>query len=164
MPSRSSSPNDVSPSAAKEYRKALELSLASANSSGLTELWRDATGELVTVVAQAPHDGVCVQADLVVKDSQLIDSGGMMPSVLLDELAGLETNNGTDIGSVKSPKVGTFIVKNFVEDIHYLTIYTTDEQGRIATAQQQTEGEPSATAQFSYTLTTEGKKAIADVK
>ena len=163
-PLESLSPNAIAPSAAKAYRAALELSLASANSHGLTELWHDATGALVTVVAQAPNDGVCVQADLVVKDAQLIDAGGMMPSVLLDELAGLEANTGTDIGSVQSTKPGTFEVKNFVEDIHYVTIYTTDASGRIATALQSAEGEPAATATFTYSLTTEGKKAISDAK
>lgn len=163
-PSESISPNAVAPNAAKAYRSALERSLASANSHGLTELWRDSTGDLVTVVAQAPNDGICVQADLVVKDAQLIDAGGMMPSVLLDELTGLESNTGTDIGSVQSTKPGTFEVKNFVEDIHYDTIYTTDKNGRIASASQRAEGEPSATATFSYSLTTEGKKAISEVK
>ncbi len=164
VPSQSASPNDVSPTAAKAYRKALELSLASAQSTGLTELWRDSSGSLVTVVAQAAHDGICAQADLVTKDTQVIDSAGMMPSVLLDELAGLENNSGTDTGSVTVPKAGTFVVKNFVEDIHYVTVYTTDSEGRIATAAQQTEGDASATATFTYSLTAEGKKAISDVK
>lgn len=163
-PSSSVSSNVVIPSAAAAYRQALDQSLAAANSTGLTELWSDATGALVTVVVQDPKTGVCAQADLIIKDTQLIDADGMMPSVLLAELDGLEANTGTDIGSVKSPASGVIEVANFIDDTHYVTTYTLDSAGRISSAQQLAEGELAATATFSYSITTEGATALSAVQ
>ena len=163
-PLTSVSKNVVIPSAAKAYRAALENSLTSANSKGLTELWSDSTGKLVTVVVQDANNGVCAQSDLVINDTQEIDSAGMMPSVLMAELEGLEANTGTDIGSVKNTASGDIEVANFIDDTHYLTTYALDSSGRIASATQLAEGELAATATFTYAITPEGAKALRAVK
>ena len=163
-PSVSISPNVVVPSAAKLYRNALELSLETANSTGLTELWTDAAGALVTVVVQDANNGMCAQSDLVVKDTQMIDSDGMMPSVLLAELDGLEASTGTDVGYVKSTSSDTIEVANFIDDIHYVTRYTLDDSGHIASARQFAEGELAATATFTYSVTSEGARALKAIQ
>lgn len=159
-PSVSLSPNDVAPSAAKAYRQALDRSLAASQSMGLTELWKDATGSLVTVLVESPNDGICVQSDLVIKDTQLIDQEAMMPSVLIAELDGLEANSGSDIGSVKFATNGDIEVANFIDDTHYVTTYALDQGGRISSATQFAEGELAATASFRYEVTPDGQKAL----
>lgn len=162
-PSVSISPNHIAPNAAKAYRQALNRSLSDAQSLGLTELWSDSTETLVTVVVQDPKTGVCAQSDLIMKETQLIDVEAMMPSVLIAELDGLESNSGSDVGSVTLSANGDIKVTNFMDDTHYTTTYTIDSSGRIATATQFAEGELTATASFDYHVTDEGKRALAEV-
>ncbi len=160
-PTTTATTNSIDPSAAKAYEAALNASQASANSVGLTELWSDETGGLATVLVQAPHDGKCVQSDLIMKTAQIVDSSAMMPTVLLDELDGLKANNGSDTGAISSPSANTFVVKNRIDGSDYVTTYTVDPQGRIASAQQVVDDQPSATATFRYFITSEGKAALA---
>ena len=162
-PAVSYAPNDIDKDAATAYRDALNKSVESAKANGLTELWSDETGALETVLAWDAAKNIAVQSDLINEDTEEIDLEGLMPQSLLDELDSLESNAGDDFGSVKSTGKGVFVITNFIEDINYVTTYEVDSQGRIAKATSMADGEAAGTAVFEYTVTKEGKAALAAV-
>ena len=156
--------NVIDVDAAKAYRVALEKSLASQADSGLTEVWQDSDGNLAQVVAFDVANGKAVQHDIVADSAQGLTGDAMMPTVLLDELDALEGNAATDKGSVTSQKAGSFTVLNHVDELKYVSVYTVDAQGRIGTAEVTVDGDLSATAVFTYSLTAEAKAAFAKLK
>ena len=163
-PEPSGSTNIIDPNAAKSYRDALQKSLAAQAATGLTEIWKDPDGNLAQVVAFDVSMQKGVQHDIVADTAQELSADAMMPTVLLDELDALEGNAATDIGSVTSQKPGTFTVLNHVDDSKYVSVYTLDAQGRIATAEVNVDGDLSAVATFTYSVTDEGKAAFAKLK
>lgn len=163
-PEPTGSTNIIDTDAAKEYRSSLEKSLSAQGASGLTEIWRDSDDNVAQVVAFDPTKTFAVQHDIIADEASQLESDATMPSILLDELDALEANSATDIGSVSSQKVGTYTVMNQIDDSKYVTVYTIDDQGRIATAEVFVDDELSAVAKFVYSLTDEGLTAYQKIK
>ena len=163
-PEPTGSTNIIDETAAKAYREALQKSLAAQSETGLTEIWKDPDGNLAQVVSFDVASQKGVQHDIIADEAQELGGDAMMPTVLLDELDALEGNASTDRGSVTSQKTGTFTVLNYVDDSKYVSVYTVDDQGRLASAQVSVDDELSAIATFTYSVTAEGKTAFAKLK
>jgi hypothetical protein len=152
--------NDIDPAAAKGYRDALKASLAAMQATGLTELTYDDTNALIDVVAYDPSNKRVVEQDVEFGDAEELDDSATMPSSLLDELDGLESGDSVDSGSIKSPVAGTFVVTSNLEDSSYVTTYTLDDQGRIATSKLVMDGDSIGVTKYVYELTKEAKDAF----
>lgn len=163
-PEPTGSTNIIDADAAAAYRIALEKSLAAQTATGLTEVWRDPDGNIAQVVAFDVDAQAAVQHDIIADTATELAGDAMMPNVLLSELEALEANAATDVGSVSSQKAGSFTVLNHVDDSKYISVYTIDDQGRIAKAEVSVDDELSAVATFTYSLTDEGKAAFAKMK
>lgn len=153
-------PNLIEAQAESAYRAALKLSSNAAGTVGLTELWYDTDDELVQIVVQDPKSKRFVSFDVADEAVYPIDETAMMPTRLLAELDGLIAG-GIDQGSVITGKQGEFIITNTIELIKYVTTYTLDAQGRIATASIIADEELLGTATYSFSITAEGTRALA---
>ncbi len=156
----SATPNLIEPAAQVAYRSALEASRKSAGTDGLTELWYDTDKELVQIVVQDPKSKKFVSYDVTDETLYPIDGSAMMPARLLAELDGLITGE-LDKGSVMTANAGGFVITNTIDLIEYVTTYTVDDAGRIATASIIADDEPLGNVTYSFTITAEGKKALA---
>ena len=156
----SATPNVIEPAAETAYRSALEASSASARESGLTELWYDTDKDLVQIVVQEPKSKRFVSYDVTDEALYPIDETAMMPTRLLAELDGL-IKGGLDQGSVVTSPSGGFIITNIIDLTVYITTYTLDDAGRIATASIIADDEPLGTVTYNFLITTEGGKALA---
>ena len=152
--------NDIDPNAAKGYRDALKASLAAMQSSGLTELTYDTDNALIDVLAYDPSNKRVVEQDVEFGDAEELDDSATMPNSLLDELDGLESGTGSDSGSIKSPSAGTFVVTSFLEDTTYVSTYTLDSAGRIATSTIVMDGDSIGVTKYEYSVTKEAKAAF----
>ena len=159
-PIPSLSPNDIDKNAAVEYRKALETSLAVAMHYGLTETWNGPDGTLYQIVVFDPASERTVQDDALNQVATDLDSGALMPNMLMAELDGLESNSGTDTGAVKSPAAGTFVITNHIDGSEYVSTYVVDTQSRIISAHLTVDGEVAGDNTYEYTVTTAGAAAL----
>lgn len=155
----SASPNLIQPDAADAYRTAIGASEKSAATSGLTELWYDTDQVLSQVAVQDPASKKYVIHDLNDETALYITQDAMMPARLLGELDGL-IKGGEDRGSVVSNKPGEFVITNTVDLIVYVTTYTLDTQGRIASSVIIADDEPLGNITYKYEVTAEGKAAL----
>lgn len=160
VPSASIALNDVDPAAASAYREALNKSLSSARTDGMTELWSEGGSEVSTVLVWDAAAGKGAQSDVASGEVEPIDFESMLPQANLDELDGLEANTGFDVGSVKY-KDGAIIVTTLIDDSSMVTTYTLDAEGRIGAAIATLDGEPAGSATFVYGVAPEGKTALA---
>jgi hypothetical protein len=152
--------NEVNPDAAKAYRAALEASLAAMRKSGLTELTYDTDNTLIDVLAYNPANKRVVEQDVEYGDVEELDESASMPNSLLDELDGLEADNGTDVGTVTSPQPGVIVVTSFLEETVYVSTYTINSAGLIESASLVLDGDDLGTTKYVYSLTPEAKKAF----
>ena len=79
---------------------------------------------------------------------------------LLDELDGLEADNGTDVGTITSPKPGTIVVTSFLEDTVYESTYVINAAGLIESATIVLDGDPLGLTKYDYSVTAEAKAAF----
>lgn len=153
-------PNLIEAQAESSYRSALELSSKAAATLGLTELWYDTDDALVQIVVQDPKSKRFVSFDVADEAVYPIDETAMMPTRLLAELDGLIAG-GIDQGSVITGNQGEFIITNTIDLIKYVTTYTLDGQGCIATASIVADEELLGTVTFNFLITAEATKALA---
>ena len=156
----SAAPNVIEPAAEAAYRSALEASATSAETAGLTELWYDTDRSLVQIVVQDPKSKRFVSYDVTDEALYPIDLSAMMPARLLAELDGL-IKGGLDEGSVITSSSGGFVITNTIDLTKYVTTYTVDDAGRIATAEIIADDEPLGTVTFNFLITADGKRALA---
>ena len=156
----SATPNLIEPVAEASYRSALEASATSAGTAGLTELWYDTDENLVQIVVQDPKSNRFVSYDVTDEALYPIDVSAMMPTRLLAELDGL-IKGGLDEGSVVSSSSGGFVITNTIDLTKYVTTYTVDDSGRIATAEIIADDEPLGTVTYNFSITADGKRALA---
>lgn len=152
--------NDIDQAAADAYREALNKSYDATKATGLTELWSDDGTAITTVLAWDPKAAKGVQDDIINADVEAIDLESMLPQANLDELDGLVSNSGFDIGSVKSPKDGVFVITVAIDESTMVTTYTVDAQGRIGTAVATIDNEPAGSATFVYGVSPEAVAAF----
>lgn len=152
--------NLIEAQAESAYRTALEASNSAADTLGLTELWYDANLELVQVLVQDPQSKRFVFLDVLEDASYPVDKDSMMPARLLAELDGLIAG-GLDQGSVITGSQGEFIITNTIDLIKYVTTYTLDTDGRIATSSIIADEELLGTVTYNFAITSEGKQALA---
>jgi hypothetical protein len=156
----SATPNVIEPAAESAYRTALEISATSAEVNGLTELWYDSAEDLVQIVVQDPKSKKFVSYDVTDEALYPIDLSAMMPARLLAELDGL-IKGGLDEGSVVTSSSGGFVITNTIDLTKYVTTYLVDDAGRIATAEIIADDEPLGTVTYNFSITAEGKRALA---
>jgi hypothetical protein len=152
--------NLIEAQAESAYRTALEASNSAAETLGLTELWYDASVELVQVLVQDPQSKRFVFLDVLEDANYPVDKNSMMPARLLAELDGLIAG-GLDQGSVITGSQGEFIIINTIDLIKYVTTYTLDADGRIATASIIADEELLGTVTYNFSITPEGMQALA---
>lgn len=154
------SPNEIQPDAEREFRAALVASQDSAAKSGLTELWFDTEGSLVQVAVQDPNTKICASYDVNTDSVFEMDETSMMPARTISELDGLVAG-ANDQGSVISNTPGEFTITNTIDLSKYVTVYTLDTEGRIAKSVISSDDEPLGEITYSYSVTKEGKAALA---
>lgn len=152
--------NQVDPNAAKTYRTALEASLAAMKATGLTELTYDTDNKLIDVLAYNSANKRVVEQDVEYGDVEELDDSASMPNSLLDELDGLQADNGTDVGTIASPKPGVIVVTTFLDDSVYVSTYTINAAGLIESASIVLDGDDLGVTKYVYALTPEAKKAF----
>lgn len=156
----STTPNVIEPAAESAYRSALEISATSAEADGLTELWYDSAQELVQIVVQDPQSKKFLSYDVTDEALYPIDLSAMMPARLLAELDGL-IKGGLDEGSVVISSSGGFVITNTIDLTIYVTTYTVDDAGRIATAEIVADDEPLGKITYIFSISAEGQRALA---
>lgn len=154
------SPNEIQPDAEREFRAALVASQDSAAKSGLTELWFDTEGSLVQVAVQDPNTKICASYDVNTDSVFEMDETSMMPARTISELDGLVAG-ANDQGSVISNIPGEFTITNTIDLSKYVTVYTLDTEGRIAKSVISSDDEPLGEITYTYSVTKEGKAALA---
>jgi hypothetical protein len=154
------SPNEIQPDAEREFRAALVASQDSAAKSGLTELWFDTEGTLVQVAVQDPNTKICASYDVSTDSVFEMDETSMMPARTISELDGLVAG-ANDQGSVISNTPGEFTITNTIDLSKYVTVYTLDTEGRIAKSVISSDDEPLGEITYTYSVTKEGKAALA---
>jgi len=154
------SPNEIQPDAEREFRAALVASQDSAAKSGLTELWFDTEGSLVQVAVQDPNTKICASYDVNTDSVFEMDETSMMPARTISELDGLVAG-ANDQGSVISNTPGEFTITNTIDLSKYVTVYTLDTEGRIAKSVISSDDEPLGEITYTYSVTKEGKAALA---
>ena len=145
------------------YRKAINLSQAAANASGLTELWFDSDGGLVSVSVQNSDQGKFATQDLVDLSVYPINELEMMPAMLLAELDELVESDLSwkNVVLNESNKVE---VTNEIDGIIYVTQYEIGKDGLIYKATINADGEPLGEVLYSYEVTKEGEAALTALK
>ena len=154
------SPNEIQPDAEREFRAALVASQDSAAKSGLTELWFDTEGSLVQVAVQDPNTKICASYDVNTDSVFEMDETSMMPARTISELDGLVAG-ANDQGSVISNTPDEFTITNTIDLSKYVTVYTLDTEGRIAKSVISSDDEPLGEITYTYSVTKEGKAALA---
>lgn len=154
------SPNEIQPDAERDFRAALVASQDSAAKSGLTELWFDTEGSLVQVAVQDPNTKICASYDVSTDSVFEMDETSMMPARTISELDGLVAG-ANDQGSVISNTPGEFTITNTIDLSKYVTVYTLDTEGRIAKSVISSDDEPLGEITYTYSVTKEGKAALA---
>lgn len=165
IPIENPAPNPVATTLDKDAMTALEAALAkstsSAKSTGLTEVWTDSEGTKSLVVVWDQKTKQSITLDIELESAEVGEFDYMTPAIAQADLDAIKAG---DPGFVNYTEDRAIYVKTSIDGEDYVTTYVLDASGNIASAKTYVSGDLLGEVVFTYSITEDGKNAIAAVE
>ena len=149
--------------ALEAFQQALTTSTQSAKATGLTEVWTDSDGvkTLIVVWDQAKQQSISLDVEL--DSADIGEFEYMTPAIAQADIDSIKSGDSEN-GMVNYTKDHAFFVKTDIDGEEYITTYTLNNKGELGTAKTYVAGDLLGSVQFTYSITADGKTAIAATK
>lgn len=146
-----------------DFQSALDLSSNTAKATGLTEVWDDSEGVTSLIVVWDTKNKQSVSLDVELNSAEVGEFEYMTPAIAQGDLDSI-TKGENEGGFINYTSDKAFFIKTNIDGEEYVTTYTLDSSGQLATAKTYVGGDLLGSVTFSYSITAEGQKALDSVK
>ena len=164
IPIQNPAPSPVAPNtdakALDAFQQVLNASTAAAKSNGLTEVWTDADGVKTLIVAWDPKKQQSVSLDVELDSADIGEFEYMTPAIAQADVDSIKKGDSPN-GVLNYTADHAYYVKTDIDGEEYVTTYVVDSKNLIASAKTYVAGDLLGSVVFTYSITDDGKKALA---